>query len=155
MMMYQDFISYLPDDILVKVDRATMAVGLEARAPYLDHRVMEFVARLPLTMRLRDGTTKWLLRQVLERYLPKELTQRRKQGFGPPLRRWLRGPLRQWGEDLLAERRLAAMGFLRVQPVRRIWTEFQAGRLHWTGLLWAILMFQAWMERGPSQGRTS
>jgi asparagine synthase (glutamine-hydrolysing) len=147
MMMYQDLISYLPDDILVKVDRATMAVGLEARAPYLDHRIIEFVARLPLAMRLRDGTGKWLLRQVLERYVPRDLTDRRKQGFGPPLRGWLRGPLREWGEDLLAPGRLRDQGFLRVGEVRRIWAEFQRGRLHWTGLLWAILMFQAWTQR--------
>jgi asparagine synthase (glutamine-hydrolysing) len=147
MMMYQDFIGYLPDDILVKVDRATMAVGLEARAPYLDHRIVEWVARLPLAMRLRAGVGKWLLRRVLGRYVPPALTERRKQGFGPPLRRWLRGPLREWGEDLLQERSLSDQGFLQPGLVRQIWTEFQAGSLHWTGLVWSVLMFQAWLAR--------
>ena len=146
-MMYYDTVTYLPDDILVKVDRASMAVGLEARAPLLDHRVVEFAWRLPLSAKVRHGQGKWLLRQLFDRYLPRELRERPKQGFSVPLAEWLRGPLRDWAEELLAPSRLAAEGFLEPAPVRRKWAEHLNGSRNWSAGLWSLLMFQAWHER--------
>jgi asparagine synthase (glutamine-hydrolysing) len=143
-LMFHDLIGYLPDDILVKVERASMAVSLEARAPFLDHRVVEFVAALPLEFKLRDGRSKWLLRRVLERYVPGRLVERPKQGFGIPIAQWLRGPLREWAESLLEERLIASDGFLRAPMVRRMWHEHLNGSSYWTGVLWSTLMFQAW-----------
>ena len=146
-MMYLDTITYLPDDILVKVDRAAMAVSLETRIPLLDHRVVEFAWQLPLEMKLRDRNGKWLLREVLYRYVPRRLIERPKMGFSIPIDMWLRGPLREWSESQISESRLKSEGFFRADPVLRLWREHLSGRRNWQFRLWNILMFQAWIER--------
>jgi asparagine synthase (glutamine-hydrolysing) len=148
-MMYLDSMSYLPDDILVKVDRAAMAVSLESRVPFLDRRVIEFAWQLPLSMKLRDNQGKWLLRQVLYKYVPKELIDRPKMGFGVPIDAWLRHELRDWAESLLAAERLEREGFFNVRTVRQQWQEHLSGEFDRCHSLWNILMFQAWLEANP------
>jgi len=143
-MMAQDMRTYLPDDILCKVDRAAMAVGLETRVPFLDPDVLAASARLPSKMKIRDGQGKWALRQILYRHVPRELIERPKTGFGIPVGDWLRGPLRGWVEDLLSEENLRRDGLIDPAPVRQAWAEHLSGRRDWTHRLWIILMLMAW-----------
>jgi asparagine synthase (glutamine-hydrolysing) len=145
-MLYWDSISYLPGDILTKVDRASMGVGLEIRIPLLDHRIFEFAWRLPLHQKVRNGEGKWLLRQLLYKYVPKQMIDRPKMGFGVPLDKWLRGPLREWTESLLSENRLRQEGFFNYILVRKKLEEHISGKRNWQYHLWDVLMFQAWLE---------
>ena len=152
-MMLRDLLTYLPDDILTKVDRATMWSSLESRAPFLDHRVVEFALGLPLDMKWRDGQSKWALRQVLYRHAPRELIERPKMGFEVPIAAWLRGPLRGWAEDYLAAERLQREGFFHAPLLRQMWDEHQSGACNWGLQLWNVLMFQSWLE-GSHSGDT-
>jgi asparagine synthase (glutamine-hydrolysing) len=142
-----DTLTYLPSDILVKVDRASMGVALEARAPLLDHRVVEYTLGLSSEMLVRNGETKWLLRQVLYDHVPRALVNRPKAGFMMPIDQWLRGPLRDWAEDLLDPKRMNETGILDPVPIRKAWQEHLSGQFNWQYRLWCVLMFEAWRRR--------
>ena len=154
-MMLWDGLTRLPDEMLHKVDRAAMAVGLETRAPFLDHRVAELAWRIPLHMKVRDGEGKWILRRLLARHVPPPLFDRPKQGFDVPLDDWLRGPLRDWADDLLSEPVLRRQGFLDVALVQRAWQEHRTGRRNRRRRIWTVLMFQAWLAESGGMYRTS
>ena len=145
-MTYLDAVTYLPDDVLVKLDRATMSSSLETRVPFLDHRIVEFAASLPLSMKIHDGEGKWVLRRVLERYVPRNLTERPKTGFGMPLNEWLRGSLRDWADDLLSEQRLREDDLFDVAVIRDAWKKHLSGKYNLQYQLWSVLMFQAWNQ---------
>ena len=145
--MAWDCLSYLPDDILAKVDRAAMSVGLETRTPFLDHRVAALAWRMPLHMKIRAGTSKWALRQILYKHVPPALIDRPKAGFAIPVAHWLRGPLRTWAEQLIHPDRLKREGYLRPEPISELWHQHITGRYDHSSKLWTILMWQAWLER--------
>ena len=144
-MMSLDMTCYLPDDILVKVDRASMGVGLETRTPFLDHRVVEYAWKIPMHMKIRNNQGKWILKQVLYKYVPKELIERPKMGFAIPIDSWLKGPLRDWAEDLLSPDKLKNEGFLNPEPIRKVWQAHISGKENFQHHLWDVLMFQAWL----------
>jgi len=154
-MMGHDTLTYLPDDILTKVDRASMAVGLEARVPMLDHRVVEFAWRLPLGLKFRNGQAKWVLRQVLEKYVPKSHFERKKMGFSVPVGEWIRGPLRDWSESLLSKERLQREGIFNPELVRKQWAQHMEGAAYGSESLWQLLMFQEWLgSQASSTGQS-
>ena len=149
-MQYIDALDYLPDDILTKVDRASMVVSLEARVPILDHRIVEFAWTLPQRMKVRNGTGKWILRELLYQHVPRNLVDRPKKGFGVPIAQWLRGPLRDWAEDLLSESSLKQTEIFKTEPVLEKWKQHQSGTVNWDNHLWDIINMQAWATANRS-----
>jgi asparagine synthase (glutamine-hydrolysing) len=154
-MMLRDTTTFLPNDVLTKVDRASMACSLEVRTPFLGQKIVEFAWRLPLEMKIKGKQGKWILRHLLSRYVPRNLWQRPKNGFGIPLGEWLRGPMRDWAEDLLAESRLRNESFLNPVIVREKWVEHLSRRQDWQYHLWDVLMFQSWLEEFKTKARSS
>ena len=146
-MMLTDTLNYLPDDILCKVDRAAMANSLETRLPLLDHHVVSFAMQIPMNLKLRDNVGKWILRQVLYKYLPKELVDRPKMGFGIPLGKWLRGPLNEWAEDLLSKKSITKNDYFNFKPIHESWNKHKSGKSNLSTSLWGILMFQEWLSK--------
>jgi asparagine synthase (glutamine-hydrolysing) len=144
--MCNDLQSYLSNDILVKIDRAAMSVSLETRIPFLDHHLIEFIWQLPIRLKSRNGNSKWILKEILSRHLPRTYFERPKHGFSIPLAKWLRGQLREWGEDMLNEPRLRQEGYFDPVIVRKAWQEHLSGKVNWANKLWIILMFQAWID---------
>jgi asparagine synthase (glutamine-hydrolysing) len=149
-MMAYDALTYLPDDILHKVDRAAMAVSLETRVPFLDHRVVEYAWRLPINMKIRKRQGKWALRQVLYKHVPSNMVDRPKSGFALPIGQWLKGPLREWASMLLEPTAMRAQGYLNDDAVTHKWSEHSKGTRDWTASLWTVLMFQAWLREGAT-----
>jgi asparagine synthase (glutamine-hydrolysing) len=149
-MMVLDCITYLPDDILVKLDRAAMATSLETRTPFLNHKLIEYAWRIPQSLKLKNGISKWILREILKKYLPKKLIDRKKKGFGIPIDSWLRGPLRDWAESLLNKTRLDREGYLNSDKILIKWKEHLSGKMNWQYHLWDVLMFQAWLEKNKN-----
>jgi len=145
-MVYLDLMTYHPDDILQKVDRAAMSVSLETRVPYLDHNLVEFIMSLPLEMKIRHGSSKWILRQVLYRHLPQELMERPKMGFAVPVGEWIRGPMKEWAEELIDNKRIEQERYFNAQAVVEMWQQHLSGKFNRTHELWNILMFQAWLS---------
>ena len=145
-MMVFDFLTYLPDDILVKVDRASMANSLETRVPYLDHKLIEYAWKIPHRLKNKNGQGKWILKEILKQYVPKNLTERPKMGFGVPIGTWLRGSLKDWAENLLDEKKMQEEGFLNSKLIKKKWKEHISGKKNWQHDLWDILMFQAWIR---------
>ena len=150
-MMAIDSMSYLPDDILVKVDRAAMSVSLETRVPFLDHRIIDFSWSLPLDFKVKNGEGKCILKKLLHRYIPKELIDRPKMGFGVPIGTWLKGPLKDWAESHLDIYRLKKESFLESSIIEQRWMEHLSGRRNWESFLWNVLMFQSWLEKEAVQ----
>jgi asparagine synthase (glutamine-hydrolysing) len=148
---YLDLQTYLPDDILVKLDRASMAVGLEARAPFLDHRLVELCMRIPTALKVKGGISKWLLRELLYKYVPPRLIERPKMGFGVPIDTWLRGPLREWASDLLCSSVMRRQGYLEPRDIQKKWQEHLSGKRNWHSLIWDVLMFQTWLNYNHSE----
>jgi len=145
-MMYRDIMTYLMDDILVKVDRASMANSLEARNPLLDYRMIEFSWQVPINQKIKNGVGKLPLRNLLYQYIPRELIERPKMGFGVPIEKWLRGPLKDWCEDLLSQKRIREDGFFNPEPIQKMWTEHKSGKSNWHYQLWNVLIFNSWLQ---------
>ena len=141
-----DLVTFLPDDLLVKMDRAAMAVSLETRAPFLDHKIVEYAFKLDQRFKVRDGNTKWILKEILNQYIPKAFFDRPKMGFGVPIGKWLRGPLKEWANELLNENRLKSEGIFNPIEIKLKWEQHQSNTHNWDYHLWDVLMFQAWLE---------
>jgi asparagine synthase (glutamine-hydrolysing) len=146
-MMLLDSMTYLPDDILVKTDRAAMATSLETRAPFLNHKLLEYAWQIPQPLKLKKTQSKWILRQILYKYIPKKLVERPKVGFGVPIDSWLRGPLKDWAQALLDKTKLKNQGFFNPDSISIKWTEHLSGKKNWQYEIWSILMFQEWLSK--------
>ena len=145
--MFADINLYMVDDILTKVDRASMSTSLESRVPLLDHRIVEFALKLPLHYKIKSGKSKYILRKVLEKYVPNELTKRPKMGFGVPIDSWLQGPIKEWAESLINPSKIKNQGYLNSDLIQKIWQEHLSGERNWQAKLWNVLIFQSWLEK--------